>query len=116
MEFEADIRAIRRQSQQGALTIFRAVNKTLHQLRPFPERGRVDGDAPDVPSGISARKLSTRGYVIRYLYPVNYPRGRRSVLILSIRDGARLPVSDVEFLRRYAIEQVRLRREVRPGS
>jgi len=57
---------------------------------------------------VTARKLSTTGYVIRYLYPVRETRRGRTVLVLSIRDGARLPIGDEEFLRRYAEEQARL--------
>jgi hypothetical protein len=76
-----------------------------------PERGHVDLDALAVPRGMSARKLTTSGYVIRYLFPARSPRGRPTLLILSIRHGARLPIGDDEFLRRYAEEQARLRRE-----
>lgn len=87
----------------------RAVNASVQRLRSYPERGHADPEAYEIPLGSSARKLSTTGYVIRYLYPVRGPRGRRVVLILSIRHGARLPVGDDEFLRRYAEEEARLR-------
>jgi hypothetical protein len=71
----------------------------------------VDHDALVVPIGASARKLTASGYVIRYLYPVRGTRGGPALLILSIRHGARLPVGDDEFLRRYAEEQARLSRD-----
>lgn len=61
--------------------------------------------------GATARKLSVTGYVIRYLYPVPGSSRLPIVLILSIRQGARLPVGDAEFLRRYAEEEARLRDE-----
>jgi hypothetical protein len=71
----------------------------------------VDQDALVVPRATSARKLTASGYVIRYLYPIRGARGAPTLLILSIRHGARLPVGDDEFLRRYAEEQARLSRD-----
>lgn len=110
-EFTADLRYIRRESQKGAETVLRAVNAALQRLRVHPGSGRVDPDMLAVPPGASARRLSTTGYIIRYLHPIRGPRGGRAVLILSIRHGARLPIGDDEFLRRYAEEEARLRRE-----
>lgn len=96
--------------------MLRKVNAALQRLRFHPERGHVDPDALEVPPGASARRLSTTGYVIRYLYPVLRTRGSRAVLILSIRHGARLPIGDEEFLRRYAEEEARLAGRDRGGS
>lgn len=109
-EFTADIHFIRRESLKGARTVLRAVNAAIQLLRFNPERGHVDTDASGVPAGATAFKLSRRKYVIRYLYPVKGPSGRGVLLILSIRHGARLPIGDEEFLRRYAAEQARLLR------
>lgn len=107
-EFRADVLYIARESTKGATIVLEAVSKSIQQLRLFPERGRVDPGAVAL-AGSRARKLAAEGFVIRYLYPVRASATASVVLVLSVRRGERLPISDREFLLRYAQEQAGLR-------
>lgn len=106
------MRSIADESAQGARTVIERVDRKLRQLQRFPEGAPEDAEATSVPTGGRARKTHAAGFTIRYLYPIAFHHRRDGLLIVSLRRSERLPISDAEFLARYAVEQARLRRRL----
>lgn len=110
-ELRDSLRSIADESAPGARTVLERVDRKLTQLQRFPQGAPEDPEAASVPTGSLARKTHAAGFTIRYLYPIAIRDRRDGLLIVSIRRSERLPISDAEFLARYAVEQARLRRQ-----
>lgn len=65
----------------------------------------VDADAPGIPAGLTARKVTVSGFTIRYVHPFEV-RGRLRVLIVSIQRGVRM-LDRPEYLLRLLEERAK---------
>lgn len=98
---------IRKDSPKNADDVLKAILKRRDALGSNPGIGHADPSAPLVPPGASAFITVVKKIAIYYLYPLTR-RGREIVYVLSIRRGARMPLEEPEYARRWLEELARI--------
>lgn len=97
---------IAKDSPRNAQKVSARITREIGQLARTPEGRPVDEEAPDIPDGATARKVTVSGYSVRYLYPLSV-EGEPCVLVVSIRRGNRKALEDPAYLMRWIEERAK---------
>lgn len=90
-------------SPKNAASVRAAISDRLDRLARFPRTGHEDPNTPLVPEGAAAFITTVKGISLCYLFPLRW-RGRDIVYVVTLRRGARMPLDDPEYLRRWMEE------------
>ncbi len=93
------------QSPATARKVSERIISQVERIARSPQLRPIDRDAPDVPAGLTARKVTVSGFTIRYLHPFLLD-GRPRVLIVSIQRGVRM-LDKPEYVLRLLEERAR---------
>lgn len=97
------VRYIRKDSKRNADMVLKEVLKRRDLLRTSPSMGLADPSAALVPDGAEALVTTVKKIGLYYLFP--FKRGDEDIVfIVSIRRGARMPLGELEYLRRWLEE------------
>lgn len=93
------------QSPATARKVAGRIISEVERVARSPRIRPVDADAPDIPAGLTARKVTVSGFTIRFVHPL-VVRGRARVLIVSIQRGVRM-LDKPEYVLRLLEERAR---------
>lgn len=93
------------ESPATAQKVSERITAEVDRIARKPHLRKIDDDAPDVPDGLTAHKVTVSGFTIRYVHPFEFG-GRPRVLIVSIQRGVRM-LDKPEYLLRLLEERAR---------
>ena len=91
------------QSPATARKVAERIISEVERVARSPQLRPIDADAPGIPPGLTARKVTVSGFTIRFVHPL-VVRGRPRVLIVSIQRGVRM-LDKLEYLLRLLEER-----------
>lgn len=98
---------IKEDGPKNAASVRESVAARLDRLAHLPRTGHEDPNAPLVPEGAAALITTVKGLSIQYLFPLRWRR-REIVYVVTIRRGARMPLDEPEYTRRWMEELARI--------
>lgn len=93
------------QSPATARKVAGRIISEVERVARSPRLRPIDADAPGIPAGLTARRVTVSGFTIRFVHPLVL-RGRPRVLIISIQRGVRM-LDKPEYLLRLLEERAR---------
>lgn len=93
------------QSPATARKVAGRIISEVERVARSPRLRPIDADAPGIPAGLTARKVTVSGFTIRFVHPF-VVRGSPRVLIVSIQRGVRM-LDRPEYLMRLLEERAK---------